>query len=155
LIAALVLLGIAGYFVYRYVSQSRGPSEKAFFYDLSEKKLFKGPRQGIPPIRGLNDAEEDAMRAVVVSTNGNPSDAKSWNIAYLEKYSPELKKQMEKAQVTGVSPEMSRELALQHRFVRRLTDSNWFPMNSPQAERIVTDWAIPGPNGVTPVVCAP
>ena len=103
----------------------------------------------------IDDAKEDAVRAVVISTNGHPEDKSSWTIAYLEMYSPELKRQMEQAQATGDSPLMGRGLAQSHRFVRRLTDSQWSPLNSPEGERIVTEWARPGRNGVTPVVCAP
>src|SRR5262245_26142945 len=154
-ILALCILSAAAYLLYRYVTGRAAPSEQAFFYDVSEHKLFKAARNRIPPIKGLNDSEEDGMRAVVISTNGNPADKRSWIIAYLEKYSSELKAQMEKAQATGISPEFGREQALQHRFVRRLADTKWFPMSSPEAERIVTEWAIPGPNGVAPVVCAP
>lgn len=95
------------------------------------------------------------MRAVVISTNGTPEDKKSWTVAYLEKYSPELKQQMENAQKTGQSPALGRAGAQEHRFVRRLGEDKWYPMNSPEAERIVSDWATPGPNGVTPVVCSP
>ena len=79
----------------------------------------------------------------------------SWAIAYLEQYSPELKRQMELAQQQGAPPAMGRSEAQQHRFVRRLTDPGWFPLNTPEAEAILTGWATPGPDGVTPVICTP
>ena len=56
---ALVLLGGAGFLVFRFLRQDDGVAENTFFYDLSEKKLFAAPREALPPIRGLNDAEED------------------------------------------------------------------------------------------------
>jgi hypothetical protein len=127
----------------------------AFFYDLSERRLFTAPRTSVPPIKGVNDDQEDAVRALVISTTGKPADKASWKIVYLEKYSPILKGQMEAAQQSGQSPSMGRGEALAHRFVRRVTDTDWFPMNSAEAERIVSEWATPGPDGVTPVVCAP
>jgi hypothetical protein len=139
----------------RFWRSDDGISDKAFFYDLSEGKLFTAGRTRVPPIQGVNDPEEDAVRAVVVSPTGRPEDKTSWKIAYLEKYSPELKQQMEEAQRTGGSPSMSRSQALAHRFVRRLTDSDWHPMNSPEAELIVTEWATPTESGLTPVICAP
>jgi hypothetical protein len=46
------------------------------------------PRTRVPPIPGINNEEPDGMRAIVISTSGNPKDKK---IAYLEKYAPELK----------------------------------------------------------------
>ena len=155
LVLALVMLGAAGFFLVRFFTQDDGVSEKSYFYDLSEKKLFTATRTLVPPIKGINDAVEDGVRAVVVSTTGNCRDKSSLKVAYLESFSPELKMQMETAQRTGGSPLMSRGMALGHRLVKRPTDTNWFPMSSPEAERILNEWATPGPNGVTPVVCAP
>lgn len=155
LAAAVVILGLAVVLGFRYFSRNAGVSEQAFFYDLSEKKLFTAPRNRVPPFKGPHSTGEDAVRAVVVSTNGNATDKRSWKIAYLEKYSPEAKRQLERAQAGGPAPELSRTEMLGHRFVKRLADIQWFPMATAEAELIVTDWAVPGPNGVTPVVCTP
>src|SRR5262245_60748258 len=155
-IAAVIMLGAAGLFFWRFVrSEESGVSDQAFFYDLSEKKLFTAPRTSVPPIRGLNDNEEDGVRAIVVSTTGNPRDKTSWKIAYLERYSPELKRQMEAAQTTASSPQMSRIQAQGHRFVRRLADNEWFPMSSAEAEQIVSEWTVPASGANSPVVCTP
>jgi hypothetical protein len=155
LVLALAMLALAAVILWRYGRGREGVAEQAFFYDLSRQKLFLGPRTAVPPIRGIDGPEEDGVRAVVISTNGKPEDKASRTIAYLEMYSPELKRQMEHAQRTGTSPEMGRGLAQAHRFVRRLSDQDWFPLNSPEGERIVTEWARPGPNGITPVVYGP
>ncbi len=155
LAAGVMFLALAALLTLRFFSQDSGISEKAFFYDLSEQKLFTAARNKIPPIKGLHGADEDAVRAVVVSTNGNAADRHSWKIAYLEKYSAEAKRQMERAQTGGAPPELSRTEMLAHRFVKRLSDTQWFPMHTPEAEVIVTEWAVPGSDGVTPVVCAP
>lgn len=155
LVAALVMLGVAVFFLVRFYTQGTGVSENAFFYDLSERKLFTGPRDAVPPIKGLNDAQEDAVRAVVISTNGNPADAASRKIAYLEMYSAELKQQMVQAQATGNSPALGRSAAQAHRFVRRVTDSRWYPLNSDEAEKIVSEWLHAGPGGGPAVICTP
>jgi hypothetical protein len=155
LVLTVGLLGLAGFFFYRHWREAGGVSDQAFFYDLSEQRLFTAARELIPPIRGLNDATEDAVRAVVVSPTGRPEDKRSWQIAYLEQYSPELKRQMEEAQAQGGSPAMGRGAAQQHRFVRRLTDRDWYSISSPEGERIVSAWASPTPEGITPVVCLP
>ncbi len=152
---ALALLAFAGWRVARWWQAGRVGSGQTFFYDLSEQKLFAGPRDAVPPIRGLNDDQTDAVRAVVISTNARPADRRTWRIAYLEMYSPELKRQMEAAQAGGPSPSMGRAAAQQHRYVRRLTDPDWHPLDTPEGERIVTEWATPGPDGLTPVVCQP
>lgn len=153
--AAIALMALAGFLVVRFFSQSDGVSERAFFYDLSEQKLFTALRTAVPPIRGVNDDTLDGVRAVVFSTSGRPEDKKSWKIAYLEKYTPELKAQMEEAQKTGASPQISRGMSMEFRLVRRVDEDRWYPMTTPEAERIVSEWANPGPDGVTPVVCSP
>ena len=152
---AVLSLAVAGFLAVRFVRQSGGASEKAFFYDLSEQKLFSAARGAVPPIRGLNDDKEDAVRAMVISTNGNPRDRKSWKISYLEMCSPELKREFEAAQASGSNPQISRGAAQNHRLVRRLTDTQWHALTSAEAERIVSEWLTAGPDGGPAVVCTP
>jgi len=155
LAGSLLMLGVAGFFLMRFWREDSGVSEKAFFYDLSEKKLFVAERGLVPPIRGMNDTTEDGVRAVVISTNGRPEDPASRRIAYLEKYSPELKRQMEEAKARGGSPEMGRTAAQGHRWVKRVDDAQWVSLLTPEGERLVSEWAVPGPDGLSPVVCTP
>ncbi len=155
LAGALALLVAAGWLMWRFFADDGGVSTKTYFYDLSERRLFAGPRDAIPPIKGLNDAAEDAVRAVVISTNGNPGDKAARKIAYLEKYSPQLKREMEAARASGASPSMGRAMAQAHRFVRRLDDPQWYPMTTDEAERIVNEWLTAGPGGGPAVICTP
>lgn len=164
LLVAVGMIAGAAVVVFCFVREQRPSEELAYYYDVSERKLFTAPRTLVPPVRGLNDAVEDAFRAVVISTSGNPRDKASRHIAYLEKYSPELKEQveaMQKAQAgdaTAPPPpkaRIDRVAAQAHRFVRRLTDSEWHPLNSPEAEKIMTEWQAAGTNGKEPVVCVP
>ena len=152
---SVVMLAVAVFLFVRFLRQDDNISEKAFFYDLSEKKLFAGPRKGVPPIRGINDEAEDAVRAVVISTNGNPRDKKSWKVTYLETYSPELKKQFQTAQTRGSSPVMGRVAAQSHRLVRRLQETQWFSLNSSEGEKIVSEWLTAGTGGTPAVICSP
>jgi hypothetical protein len=152
---AAVLLGIACVLVWRFFGQSDGISEKAFYYDLSEKKLFVADRGLVPPIKGVNDATEDGMRAVVISRSGRPDDKSTHEIAYLEMYAPELKRQMEEAKTSGSSPIMGRAAAQTQRLVKRVTDAEWVSVATPEGEQIVSEWAVPGTNGLSPAVCSP
>jgi hypothetical protein len=152
---ALVLFGTAGFFIWRFLQEDSGISEKAFFYDESERRLFTAARTAIPPIKGLNDSIEDGVSAVVISVTGKPKDRNSWKIAYLEKYSPELKAAMAKAQRTGEAPEIGRGLAQKLRFVRHEGDNTWHSLESPEGEKIVSQWAVPTKDGITPIVCTP
>lgn len=164
LLLATALLAIAGFQLFRF-ARDRMPSEElAYYYDVSEQKLFAAPRSLIPPIRGLNDETEDAFRALVISTTGKPDDEASRKIVYLEKFSPELKQQIEAVQKaeeedpTAPLPakgQVDRVASRAHRFVRRLTDSQWYPLNSPEAEKILAEWQTAGAAGREPVVCVP
>src|SRR5882762_6767049 len=125
---AVGLLGSATFMFTRFLRSENGVSEQTFFYDLSEKKLFATSREALPPIRGLNDAEEDAVRAVVVATNGNPKDKASRKIAYLEKYAPEFKQQLEKVR-TGQADPLPRNARNSFRFVKRVDDAEWYAVS--------------------------
>jgi hypothetical protein len=154
LVLALVLLGGAAFMAVRFLRQNDGIAENAFFYDLSERRLFAAPREALPPIQGLNNPDEDAVRAVVIAPNGNPKDKAGRKIAYLEKYAPELKQHLEKVRAGQAEP-MPRKARDAYRFVKRVDDAEWHPLNSPEAERILAEWNVAGPDGQYPAVCAP
>ncbi len=151
---ALVLLGAAVYLLAGSLRQDKGISERTFFYDLKEKKLFAASREALPPIPGLHTTEESAVRAVVISTNGNPSDKSTRRIAYLEKYAPELKQHLAKVR-KGLAEPLSRAARDSYRFVKRLEDAEWHAVSSPEGEKILTEWNVPDANGEYPIVCTP
>ena len=159
LILAALLLAGSLFFWFRWLGQDRGGTERAFFYDLSEQQLFTAPRTAVPPIRGINDDEEDGMRAVVVATGGNPRDPAQRRIAYLERYSETLKRQFlarrgEGPMAAGEAG-IGRIAAQSHIFVRRIDQTEWYAVNTPEGERIMTEWQKPGADGTVPVVCVP
>jgi len=133
--------------------RSANASPKAYFYDASKGELFVADANAIPPIRGIDNDEEDGVRAVVVADD--PADKKSRRIAYLERYAPELKRNMEEARAKNSEPMIPREGIQALRFVRRERDKEWFPMISAEGQRIVNEWTAPGPDGRSPVVCTP
>jgi hypothetical protein len=149
------LFALAAMQAWRFLHGGDGIPEKAFYYDLSEQKLFVAERGLIPPIRGLNDATEDGVRAVVISRSGKPGDKAGREIAYLEMYSPELKQQMQTAKTTGTSPAMGRTAAQAHRLVKRVKDAEWVSLATPEGERIVAEWTISPSDAPPPVVCSP
>jgi hypothetical protein len=159
LLFAVVLLTGAGVRFGRFFRERSSSDALAYFYDLSERKLFVAPRTLVPPIRGINDTEPDGMRAVVVSSSGDPRNKAGQKVAYLEKYSPELKQQLESMQAGQESPpsagRISRGAAQSFTFVRRLNEETWYPVNSSEAERIMAEWQVPGADGRVPVVCVP
>ena len=138
----------------RFLGHDTGVAEKTYFYDLSEKKLFAMSREALPPIRGLKSAEEVGVRAVVIATNGKPEDKAHRKIAYLEKYAPELKQHLEKVR-DGKAEPLPRGARDSYRFVKRLEDAEWHKVNSPEGEKILAEWNVPGADGKFPVVCVP
>ncbi len=153
IIVAAGLLGLAGYGFVRFFSRNDGISEKEFFYDLSEKKLFTSSREALPPIHGLNDSEEDGVRAVVIS-RGNPDDKSTRTIAYLEKYAPELKSSIAAVRAGKAEP-LPSAVRNGYRLVKRLEDAEWHRLNTPEGQAILNGWNVAGPDGKFPVVCTP
>ena len=153
-VLAVILLSGAAVLLAQFLKRDNGVSESTFFYDLSQKKLFAAPRETIPPMRGLDNAEEDAVRAVVVAVNGNPKDKTNRKIAYLEKYAPELKEHLAKVR-DGKAEPLPRGSRDSYRFVKRLDDVEWRAVNTPEGEKILGEWNVPGPDGKFPIVCTP
>ncbi len=154
-IGVALLVVAAGWRLWMALRSDPGVSERAWFYDLSEKKLFIAQRGLIPPIRGINSAEEDGVRAVVVAPPGKCDDPAARRIAYLETNAPELKQSLDTARAAGTTPTISRGQAQSLRLVRRPNDTTWFSLGSPEGEAIVSEWAVPGPDGLSPSVCTP
>ena len=151
---ALLLLIAAAVLLVRFLRQGDGVSENTFFYDLSEKKLFAASREALPPIRGLNNAEEDAVRAVAIAYGDNPKEKGSRKIAYLEKYAPEFKAHLEKVRAGQAEP-LARNARNAFRFVKRVEDADWHAVSSPAGEKILAEWNMAGPDGKFPTVCTP
>jgi len=154
LVVAVLLLGGAAVMGIRYLRSGDGISEKAFFYDLSQKKLFAASRELLPPIQGLDDTEEDAVRAIVIAPGSNPDDKSAREIAYLEKYAPELKQHLEKVRLGQAEP-LQRNARDSYRFVKRVEDLQWFALNTPEGSKVLLEWNVAGPDGKYPVVCVP
>jgi hypothetical protein len=154
--AALV---VAGILLYSHWRDRHPPPGETYFYDLSEEKLFAGPLVALPPIQGINDLERDAVRALVISPSGDPSDKSDRKIAYLETYSEIFKQQVESRRRGDVPAEgawkIGRGAANAHTFVRRLTETKWYPKTSPEATKIIGEWRVKGSDGKYPVKCIP
>ena len=159
-VLALALLSVAAVLFLKLSPAREGRHEDAYFYDLVEQKLFVAPKGSIPPIAGLKGADQAGVRAIVICTNGNPADKLHREIAYLEKYSPEIKQLFEsvrQARAAGRSPEQSidRRQIPPNTWVRRLRETDWHALNTPEGEQIVNEWNASGPDGRVPMVCSP
>jgi hypothetical protein len=157
---SLVLIALAVVCYFKLMPASESRSEKAYFYDLEQKQLFVAPRNSIPPINGIKGAPLAGVRAIVISRTGNPADMKHREIAYLEKYSPELREKFETIQQEEAAGHASDVVIDRHMLptmtlVRRLNDTEWHPLSSDEGAKITMEWNTPDPDGRVPVVCSP
>ena len=157
---AMIFLCVAVVIFIKLSPAQESRHEDAFFYDLVERQLFVAPKGSIPPIKGMKGADQAGVRAIVICTNGNPADQRHRVIAYLEKYSPEIKQLFESVRqdrAAGRSPQVSidRRQIPPNTLVRRLSDTDWHALNTPEGEQIVNEWNTPGPDGRSPIVCSP
>ena len=160
LVAALVLLAAAAVLFFKLSPPGNTRHEDGYFYDVSEKRLFVAPRGTIPPVAGIKGADMAGVRALVICTNGNPGDKAHLVIAYLEKYSPEIKQlfdEVQKARAAGrdESGRIDRRQIPPNTLVRRLEDTDWHSLDTPEGKEIVNGWNKPGPDGQVPTVCQP
>lgn len=154
LLASALMLGVAGYFVWSYLQENRDPTPQIYFYDLSDRKLFTGSQDAVPPIPGLDGEGEDGVRAIVFSPTGDCEGDRQ--IAYLEKYSPQLKGEFEAAKANPGQdlPRMSRSAAQGHTFVRRVDETTWHPVNTEEGGRIMGEWRTLHADK-QPIICVP
>lgn len=100
------------------------------------------------------------VRAIVISTTGNAADKEHREIAYLEKYSPEIKQLFEEvrqARLAGRSAEgrIDRRQVPANTLVRRLHEAEWHALDTTEGKAIASEWNTPGADGTSPVVCSP
>jgi hypothetical protein len=137
---------------------------KAWFYDLSEKKLYAAPINCIPPHAGIGGKRGDGARAMVVNFGPSAASKGESRIAYLEMYTPELKNKLEEVQASraagkpfaGKLPAADSDFFQSNTLVKRVDDVTWQPLNTPEGAQITSEWrAWRGKQGETPMVSVP
>ncbi len=158
-----VLTTLAVVFALIKVRHFRGDGEagaKVWFYDQSAQRLYPAPRDLIPP-----DGNDDArVRAMVIGFQGLGNEVGQLKIAYLEKYSPELKALLERAQSAHAAKQPftekipSRDSAyFQENFlVKRPGEAIWNATGTDEARQIMAEWREwRGPAGQRPIISVP
>lgn len=156
IIAILLLVGFATWKFLTSPKLSETYDPKIYFYDISAQELFKSDQSNIPPIQGIDNDEMDGVRAVVIES----SSFSGRKIAYLEKFSNQLKTDIEKSRLSEASGEVyprkiSRSDSKGHIFVRRADEEKWYSMNSKEGNKIVSEWQIEDSEGNMPVIVNP
>ncbi len=168
ILKGIIFASVIGIGCWLVVSNSRngwGKSDKGgrvWFYDESEKKLYLTPDTIIPPDKGIGGPAGDGEKAVVVTFGKNWHDRSKWRIAYLQKYTPDLKKTLEKVMIAraarrvfeGTIPSPLGAYFQTNTLVKRVDDPDWYPANSDEGRKILTEWrSWLGTDGSSPVVC--
>ena len=160
-VTILAVVALAAALVYVFVSSTGSGVKRAnaqWFYDLKTGELFEAPLGKHPPI-DTPSGENQGVRAMVYTcTNDCKSDA---HIGWLEKYTPEAKKQLleldaKRAEVETPTTAMFHPEEDQGRlYARKENPDKWYPSNSGQGSAIVMSIRTLCGEGVRAVTCNP
>ncbi len=160
----LAVLAVAAivFLVVRVKDYRSGPEarERVWFYDQNTARLYAAPRTLIPP----DGDNESRVRAMVIGFQGLGNRIGQIKIAYLEKYSPEFKALLQRAALAHAAklpfwekvPAESSAYYQSNAFVKRLDETPWHAVGTPEARQILAEWhAWRGPNGELPLISVP
>jgi hypothetical protein len=158
-----VLAALAVVFAAGKARHFRGDGEagaRVWFYDQSANRLYPAPRDLIPP-DGDNDTR---VRAMVIGFQGLGNNVSQLKIAYLEKYSPDLKALLErsvaahaaKQPFTEKIPSRDSDYFQNNFLVKRPGEASWHTTDTEEARRLMADWREwHGPAGERPIISVP
>lgn len=131
-----------------------------WFYDQNTKSLYAAPRGLIPP----DGRDEMRVRATVVGFQGMGNKVGQLKIAYLEKYTPEFKALLERAEAAHAAqrpfeekiPSQSSTYFQQNTLVKRPDETSWHNFGSVEARQSMAEWHNwRGPAGQPPIISVP
>lgn len=157
LTALAIIAGISG------VKQLRSNGEAkvmVWFYDQGARRLYAAPQDRISP-----DGNDDVrVRAMVIGFQGMANRVGQLRIAYLEKYSPEFKSLLERADAAHAAqlpfsekvPSQNSDYYRNNTFVKRVGDDSWYAFGTDDARQLMAEWRDwRGPAGQMPIISAP
>ncbi len=133
--------------------------DKAWFYDLNTHQLFVAGSGDVPPINApsgaLADGQPAGVRAYVFSYVNDPKESERF-IGYLEKFTPEGQKMIStiRKSKSNVTRDVMRQLN-RNRFVRRPSDTVWFPADSNDGRLLLEQFSRANESGLLPRDCLP
>lgn len=160
---AVLLISLAAVLGYSKVKQFRNTGEegaRVWFYDQGAQRLYPARRYLISP-----DGDDDRrVRAMVIGFQGMGNEVSQLKIAYLEKYSPGLKGQLERAMAAHAARLPFKEKIPakgslefdENMFVKRPGEAAWHSADTEEARRLMTEWRDwRGPSGQMPIISVP
>jgi hypothetical protein len=134
----VAIFAIAGG-VWLLTGGSRSDEPMAYFYDLSEQKLFEAPQEAFAPIEGIGGESGDGVEAVVVHCPLCAPDQR--RISYLKTHTPEYKRAREAARQAGEGiPGITRQWIADNTLVRLVDEQEWHVASSPEGIKVVSSW---------------
>jgi hypothetical protein len=133
---------------------------RVWFYDQSARRLYPAPRSMIPP----DGAGDERVRAMVIGFQGLGNEVSQLKIAYLEKYSPELKALLQRAETAHAAklpfledlPSQSSAYFQENTMVKRPGETSWHTVGASEARQIMDEWREwRGPGGQAPIISVP
>jgi hypothetical protein len=133
---------------------------RVWFYDQTAHRLYPAPRDRIPP-DGSGDSK---VRAVVIGFPGMENDMRQLKIAYLEKYAPDLKALLERAEAAHTArkpftekiPSNASDEFKNNAFVKAPDEVDWHKLGTAEAREVMSAWRDwRGPAGQMPFVSVP
>jgi hypothetical protein len=137
-----------------------GAGTRVWFYDQSAKRLYPAARSLVPP----DGTSEARVRAVVIGFQGVGNEVSQLKIAYLEKYSPEFKALLERAEAAHAAqrpfgekiPSQNSDYFKDNTFVKRPDEASWHTIGNAEARQIMAEWRQwRGPAGQAPIISLP
>jgi hypothetical protein len=142
----------------RAASRQGDTGGRVWFYDESQKQLYAMPVATIPPDKGIGGPAGDGYRAIVVAFG---KDRKTRRIAYLQKFTPGLKKVLDEVifaraahrVFNGSVPAYQSAYFQNNTLVKRVDEEEWHPADSDEGKKILAEWrSWRGPDGALPII---
>lgn len=144
----------------RHLGASGEAGVRVWFYYQSAQRLYPAPRDLISP-DGLDDVR---VRAVVIGFQGLGNDVSQLKIAYPEKYTPEFKALLERAEAAHAArrpfaekvPSQSSPYYRENTLVKRPGETSWHDTGTSEAREIMAEWRNwRGPADQPPIISVP
>ena len=158
-VVIVICFAVAGLAFTRFLGTG-APDDSAYFYDLSEATLYVASGTGRAPIKGIGGEPDDGVSAMVFSCCENCASGEK-QIAYLQKYTPELKALWEAWDLASeeerhqASKLDDRNFVTSNTLVRRIDGDQWYPRNSPEGQAILGVLTRACSNGTYPRIMNP
>jgi hypothetical protein len=152
---ALIAVAAVTFVVHWSLNAHKRPKGNLWFYDLKTRQLFAASDLSVPPI-DTKSGPGMGVRAYVYASEGGPKSTNQF-IAYLEKFTPELKQAVAQ-QLRRAGRQMVIGMALESQpggvLVSSPEEERWFPKMSREGQAIIQTGKQKG-GSANPILCLP